>query len=151
MSQVSKESVIVTALKSKVRLEGLYEEIEWTVQNRARIETIGSSLYTLILKDLIQKKVPLREAHLSQGFINACFRACCATEPGGTPPKAKYGARPRLFQETKWRTEHADTSMDSAQFQVLVDAAASERATTRDTIFESYRHVESTLQEQQRV
>jgi hypothetical protein len=44
-----KERIIMTALKSKVSIKGVYEAIEWTVQNRARIETIGSSLFTLVL------------------------------------------------------------------------------------------------------
>jgi hypothetical protein len=43
----------VTALKSKVSIKGVYEAIEWTVQNRARIETIGSSLSTLVLTKLL--------------------------------------------------------------------------------------------------
>jgi hypothetical protein len=50
-----KERIIVTSLKSKVRVDGVYEAIEWTVQNRAMVESIGSSLYTLVLTDLLDR------------------------------------------------------------------------------------------------
>jgi hypothetical protein len=118
------ERIIVTALKSKVRVEGVYETIEWTVQNRARVESIGSSLSTLVLTDLLDRGVELVEPHLSQGFSNACFRACCTIHPGDQPPMATYGACPRLVSEKKWRPANTDESLTAAGFQGLLDAAA---------------------------
>ena len=104
-------------------MHGVYEAIEWTVQNRARVETIGSSLFTLVLTKLLDEGVELSETHLSQGFINACFRACCATQVGQVPPNVKYGANPRRFDEKKWRRENADVSLGAEEFQARLDSA----------------------------
>ena len=144
-----KERTIVTALKSKVQVEGVYETIEWTVQHRARVESIGSSLYTLVLTDLLDRGVELAEPHLSQGFINACFRACCATHPGGQPPTATYGACPRLCCEKKWRAANTDESLSAAGFQGLLDAAAQQHTLARTATIASYRKIESSLRREQ--
>jgi hypothetical protein len=131
-----KERIIVTALKSRVRVEGVYDAIEWTVQNRARVESIGSSLYTLVLMSLLDQGIELTSTHLSQGFINACFRACCASEPGGcSPKKATYAARPRLFNEQKWRSNNArDPSETALDWQLRVDTASRRCRGDRDVV-----------------
>jgi hypothetical protein len=144
-----KEKVIVTALKSHLQLHGVYEAIESTIQTRSRIETLGSSLYTLVLTGLMDQGIQLTETHLSQGLINACFRACCATQAKPVPPKATYKACPRVFDEKKWRAENADDSISPAQFQVLVDDATQQRASKRQAIFASYQLIETTLQKVQ--
>jgi hypothetical protein len=144
------ERIVVTALKSKISVHGVYEAIEWTVQNRARVETIGSSLFTLVLTKLLDEGVELSETHLSQGFINACFRACCATQVGQVPPKVKYGANPRRFDEKKWRRENADLSLGAEQFQARLDSAFQQHTSDREAQFASYRPIESILQQEQR-
>jgi hypothetical protein len=136
-------------LKSHLQLHGVYEAIESTIQTRSRIETLGSSLYTLVLTGLMDQGIQLTETHLSQGLINACFRACCATQAKRVPPKVKYSACPRVFDEKKWRAENADDSISAAQFQVLVDDATQQRVSKRQAIFASYQLIETTLQKEQ--
>jgi hypothetical protein len=77
------DRIIVTALKSKVQMDGVYEVIERTNQNRALVESVGSSLYTRVLTTLLGQGVELTEVHLNHGLINTCFRACCTTQSEG--------------------------------------------------------------------
>jgi hypothetical protein len=47
--------------KKKSRQLGVYEAIEWTVQNRARVETIGSSLSRWCLQNFWMKASSCRK------------------------------------------------------------------------------------------
>jgi hypothetical protein len=66
--------------------------------------------------------------------------------------KATYSARPRLFNERKWRTDnHKHVGETGVDFQMRIDTAPQRWAEARQEVIASYRPVEAILQEQQRL
>jgi hypothetical membrane protein len=68
-----KERVVMTALKSHVRLQGVYKGIESIVQTRSRIESLGSSLFTMVLLRLMDQGVYPANEDPSESRMHQCM------------------------------------------------------------------------------
>jgi hypothetical protein len=98
------DRIIVTALKSKVQIDGVYEVIERTNQNRALVESVGSSLYTRVLTTLLGQGVRADRSP-SEPWIDQYLLPCLLYDPigGRMGVEVVFGFAVRQLFYTGWR------------------------------------------------